>query len=288
MRRREPNPVPHQQEQLLDEISDDWVIVDHPLDEGREHHIIHAGTPVDQPGGGLTEGRLPSHTPSQPQPIFPCGLQQNLKESSSTPCGSRHYSFVASQKPTLPEAFSNQVKAVVTEIKQRYESLMEKRETVRASLSEFRKALQQPETTDISTCFYVIKNAVGKGVKIDIVQGENPHVRVDDEVFSALPEEYQRAIKHFNVVLINCHGFLEGEQEVIKFIDDQLTQIRREQHINAQADVDTCREVENLPEEIRKAAAELKCFLHDVEVAKSRFEDPRTTGLQLVLPTEKI
>ena len=169
---------------------------------------------------------------------------------------------------------------------QKYENLMQMREAVRTSLSEFKKALREPETSDISACFYVIKNIVGKGVRIDIVHDENPPVRIDDKVCAALPEECRRAIEHFNVVLINCHQFLEGEQEVRTFIDDELNQLRHEQHINTQADADTCRKIENLSEKIKKNAVELKCFLHDVGVAKSRFEDPETTGLLFELQPE--
>ena len=238
---------------------------------------VHYTAPEDV---HVADERSSASQASQPPPL--CDPKEF---EASTPYGSHYYSLDASRYPnlpTLPDA-SIRVRAPLEDIQQRYDSLMQQRELVRDSLSSFKQTLHQPEDMSLLSCFKAIKKAVGKGVKIDIVQGENPHVEVEDIVLNALPEEYKCAIGHLNTVLKGCHAFLGEKQEVIDFINSQLSKIRRDQHIQTQAGFTACSEVEDWPRKIEESAKELKCLLHDIDVAKSKFEDSVSTGLLLVL-----
>lgn len=212
-------------------------------------------------------------------------LWDSKEFEASTPYGSCHYSLDPSRDSnlsTLPDA-SIRVRAPLEDIQQRYDSLMQQRELVRDSLSRFKQTLHQPEDISLLSCFKAIKKAVGKGVKIDIVKGDNPHVEIEDIVLNTLPEEYKSAIGHLNTVLKSCHAFLSKKEEVIDFINSQLTKIHRDQHIQTQAGYTACSEVEDWPRKIEESAKELNCLLHDIDVAKSKFEESVSTGLLFVL-----
>ena len=228
----------------------------------------------------VTDERSSASQASQPSPFC-----DSKELEASIPFGSPHYSLDPSRDSnlsTLPDA-SIRVRAPLEAIQQRYDSLMQQRELVRDSLSRFKQTLHQPENISLLSCFKDIKKAVGKGVKIDIVQGENPHVEIEDIVLNALPEEYKSAIGHLNTVLKNCHAFLSEKQEVIDFINSQLSKIRRDQDIQTRAGFTACSEVEDWPRKIEESAEELRCLLHDIDVAKSKFEDSVSTGLLFVL-----
>jgi len=230
----------------------------------------------------VTEGTSSISQASQP-------ASDPIQFEASTPYGGHHYSLDASRYSnlsTLSDA-SIRVRAPLENIQQRYDSLMQQREVVRDSLFRFKQTLHQPEDISLLSCFKDIKKAVGKGVKIDIVQGENPHVEVEECILNALPEAYKSAIGHLNTVLKNSRAFLNEKQEVIDLINSQLIQIRRDQYIQTRAGFTACSEVEKWPKKIEESAEELKRLLHDIDVAKSKFEDSVSTGLLLVLNNEE-
>ena len=182
------------------------------------------------------------------------------------------------------------VQILAAEIMERYDTLVQLREGVRSSLKDFKVALGEPETAELTACFSLVKSAAGRGSYIDIVQQEDQKwkVETDNDTWQQLEEQKKSAINHFNALLAKAHAFLSQKQEVYDNIKQKLDQMRDQ--CQFQASLDQYDQVKDTPAEIERLAEEIERLLHDMGIAKSQLDESVafriTTGLITPIPQQ--
>ena len=171
------------------------------------------------------------------------------------------------------------VQILAAEIMERYDTLVQLHKAVRSSLKDFKVALGEPETAELTACFSLVKSAAGRGSYIDIVQQEDQKwkVETDDNTWQQLEEQKKCAINHFNALLDKAHTFLNQKQEVVDIIQQKLDQMCVQ--CQYQVSLDQYNQVNNIPAEIEYLAEEIGRFLHDMDIAKCQLDERVAFGI---------
>ena len=245
-----------------------------------------------EPNPGLVGGTAPELADHNEEPEH-CGGDGGGAEVEDTPGphGREGYPFKDPLEVSLVESEGEidsirKVQILASEIMEKYDTMVQLREGVRASLKDFKHALGEPETVELTACFGSIKSAAGRGSDIDIVQQEDQawKVETDYNTWQQVEdlEQKKSAVNHFNVLLEKAHVFLSQKQENLDVIRRKLDQMYSQ--CQFQASLDQYNQVKDTPAEIERLAGEIGRLLHDIDIAKSELASRITTGLITRLP----
>ncbi len=195
-------------------------------------------------------------------------VPRQLTGSQRIPHGSTHYSFqpvVPPQLPPLTTATEKETLQVRDEITAKFDEIGARRTAIHTSLKAFKACLGVTEDADLPACFKIIKDTAGLGSQVEV---QDTELTMDEDSWSEFPEEYQKAVQHFNTMLQRCHQFLDEKQSVIRYIEMRLRILQNPSHIQTRAIKETYNVLKDIPKQIEEFSNEIDRLVHDIHVAK--------------------
>lgn len=141
------------------------------------------------------------------------------------------------------------------------------RSAITNSLLMFKMALGLTQEATLRSCFQQLRVSMTRTSSIELVcAADGPHkLSVSEDAWSAMDEEKQSAVKHFNAMLSSCHRFL-GARE-LKAVDIQLKLEELQLLPLTESRFEEFQKLKQIPSTIDRFAMEVESLLHSISRA---------------------
>ena len=191
-----------------------------------------------------------------------------MEESETPSCDQSSSSDTANGSNSREREVSEaQIDRIVHEIRYLFRPVEMQRSAITNSLLMFKMALGLTRDASLRSCFMVLRDSMTRTTSIELVSAaDGPHkLTVSEDTWTAMTDDKQSAVKHFNAMLSSCHRFL-GARE-LKSVDIQLKLEELQLLPLTEERFEEFQSLRQFPTTIDRFAKEVESLLHSISKA---------------------